>query len=37
MHKKRRVFDSAFKLEVVKMIQPNGLRQVDRYVHIMIV
>ena len=25
MHKKRRVFDSAFKLEVVKMIQANGL------------
>jgi len=25
MHKKRRVFDSAFKLEVVKMIQASGL------------
>jgi transposase len=25
MHKKRQVFDSAFKLEVVKMIQANGL------------
>ena len=25
MSQKRRVFDSAFKLEVVKMIQANGL------------